>query len=170
LVQRPLPNRKGVATYANGERYEGDFRDGEEHGHGTLKLPNGAIYEGDFYRGKPEGMGTLKDADGKNMTGAWHDGCWERRHDMACRPHQSRSMRLQVIAPSWPATREEFFRPLTTGLGFHDGGDIALFAMATKSSSASSPLTALAKASRHSSLTGLAILLLMIRQPLCTLV
>lgn len=48
-----LPEGEGVATYESGlwTSYEGEFRQGNRHGHGTLKYRNGDSYTGKFVDG-----------------------------------------------------------------------------------------------------------------------
>ena len=42
------PEGQGVATYANGSVYEGEFLDGRVHGQGRLTYPDGYVYDGDW--------------------------------------------------------------------------------------------------------------------------
>lgn len=48
-------------------QYEGQWKDGEFHGSGTLKLKNGYVYTGHFADGKYDGRGTYTFAE---------DGCY----------------------------------------------------------------------------------------------
>ncbi len=87
----------GVKQYDNGGIYEGTFKDGLQHGEGTLRLPSGyeytgsfiegeirgqgvarfpsgAVYEGSFVKGKPDGFGKITFADGGTYEGDWKDG------------------------------------------------------------------------------------------------
>ena len=68
-------NRHGNGTfwYANGGRYEGDWRDGNRHGYGTLRYANGDLYEGKFREGNRHGFGTLTWIDGNRYQGNWRD-------------------------------------------------------------------------------------------------
>ena len=50
---------QGTLTFANGETYEGEFKDGEAHGQGTLTFINGNRYVGEFSNGVRHGQGTL---------------------------------------------------------------------------------------------------------------
>lgn len=57
----PNPNGKrhgkGVRVYANGNRYEGDWRDDRYHGKGTLSWATGGKYVGEFRNGLFHGRG-----------------------------------------------------------------------------------------------------------------
>ena len=66
-----------IVEWANGNRYEGDFRDGKRHGRGTYTWADGARYEGDYHNGKPHGQGTLTFATGNRYEGRWRKGCFD---------------------------------------------------------------------------------------------
>ena len=51
--------------------YVGEVKDGERHGRGTLTLPDGEKYEGEFKDGKPWTV-TFTDLDGSKTE--WKDG------------------------------------------------------------------------------------------------
>lgn len=57
----------------DGERYEGDFVNGQLTGKGVFFYKNGEQYEGDFVNGCKEGYGTMYYPDGRYDTGRWHD-------------------------------------------------------------------------------------------------
>ena len=40
---------------ANGAKYEGNFKDGDPHGQGTIYHPDGTIYQGIFEDGELNG-------------------------------------------------------------------------------------------------------------------
>ncbi|MEL6425456.1 MAG: 2-isopropylmalate synthase, partial [Pseudomonadota bacterium] len=40
--------------------YEGEFKDGLQHGQGTYRLPNGYEYTGNWVDGRIEGQGTAR--------------------------------------------------------------------------------------------------------------
>jgi hypothetical protein len=50
----------GVATYPNGQIYEGKWVGGRREGRGTIRFTNGAVYEGRFKDDYMEGQGTMK--------------------------------------------------------------------------------------------------------------
>merc|ERR1711990_1073570 len=95
-----VKNGKWKCTYANGDVYDGDFKDGNFHGKGTYTWANGNVYvgewkddkkhgkatytvnsgwnKGDVYVGeykddKRNGYGKFTNADGS----IWHDGRWK---------------------------------------------------------------------------------------------
>ena len=60
-------------TYANGERYIGDFVDGKRHGNGRMEYQNGDVYVGGYNMGKRHGEGTMTYADGRVYSGEWEN-------------------------------------------------------------------------------------------------
>lgn len=57
------------------ERYEGEMREGQMNGHGTLVTDNGGRYVGDFRDGMANGFGqwtTSRDS----FSGIWTNGCF----------------------------------------------------------------------------------------------
>ncbi|TNV82428.1 hypothetical protein FGO68_gene4340 [Halteria grandinella] len=88
----------GVKLYDNGDRYEGDFKDGKRNGAGTywhaasrdvydgnwlnnqesgsgvLKFGDGGLYEGEFSEGKFHGKGNYTYPDGRRYEGEWAGG------------------------------------------------------------------------------------------------
>ncbi len=67
-------NGTGVFAYADGSKYDGNFRQGELNGSGTWYFPNGDKYEGSFRDNYSHGNGTLYYADGTEMVGVWVEG------------------------------------------------------------------------------------------------
>lgn len=88
---------RGVMVYSNGDRYDGEYRDGQRHGCGALTfssgrryvgqfqrdqfhgigvwmLENGDRYIGKFQNDKCEGEGTFVFADGSSKSGRWKNG------------------------------------------------------------------------------------------------
>ena len=65
--------RTGVdeETYANGDIYEGEYRDGKRNGHGIYTFANGAVYDGEWLDGKFSGHGVLTYANGDVYDGEW---------------------------------------------------------------------------------------------------
>lgn len=68
---------KGKMTSAKGE-YAGEFDGGSRHGHGTYTFKSGAVYVGEWKRGKKHGSGSLISANGdKDYQGGWMN---DKRH------------------------------------------------------------------------------------------
>ncbi len=74
VVATSLMSGPGVATWANGDRYDGEWWDGNMNGHGVATWANGDRYEGEWWEGKKNGRGIQVDADGSRYDGEWRDG------------------------------------------------------------------------------------------------
>jgi len=55
---------QGTRNYANGDCYEGEYKDGKRHGQGTYYGTDGSRIEGEWKDGNKHGQGTLYRADG----------------------------------------------------------------------------------------------------------
>ena len=68
--------REGVGslTYSDGDKYEGEWKDGQKNGQGTFTWSNGRKYVGEFKNGIQHGQGTLTFPNGKKFKGKWKDG------------------------------------------------------------------------------------------------
>ena len=73
----------GRFTWIDGNRYEGEWRDGEFHGRGAFAWADGDRYGGEWRAGKPHGRGILIVSDGGSYEGEWHDGCFEENDRQA---------------------------------------------------------------------------------------
>ena len=69
---RPFGN--GIYTWTDGERYEGEWRDGVRNGQGTQILPDGRRYEGEWKDDTRNGWGVFTWPDGGRYEGEWKDG------------------------------------------------------------------------------------------------
>jgi len=61
----------GTYIYAGGGKYVGDFSDDKRHGKGCYSYPDGDVYEGEFRFGRREGSGKYKYAKGECYEGEW---------------------------------------------------------------------------------------------------
>ena len=39
---------RGIETWPDGARYEGEYKEGKKHGQGCLNFADGSIYQGNF--------------------------------------------------------------------------------------------------------------------------
>lgn len=65
---------KGKANYPNGDKYEGDYVDGQRQGSGTYEYANGDVFEGEFKDNLKTGKGKFTYADGGFYHGFFKDG------------------------------------------------------------------------------------------------
>ena len=68
----------GTYTFGSGEKsgdiYYGEWKDGKYHGQGIFSFRDGQKYFGEFKDGLPNGQGTLTTPDGSAYVGEWKDG------------------------------------------------------------------------------------------------
>ena len=57
VIQKDMYNKKGVYTWKNGAKYEGEWKNNKRHGKGKMINSDGKIYEGDFKENKKDGFG-----------------------------------------------------------------------------------------------------------------
>ena len=62
-------NGTGTYVWDNGDKYEGEFRDGKYDGYGTMYWNHGAIYRGEWEDGDMHGYGTYIFDNGNTYTG-----------------------------------------------------------------------------------------------------
>ena len=67
------PNGQGIGTFANGSKYVGEFRDDYPNGQGTLTWANGDKHVGEFMKGNRHGQGTYTSVNGDKYVGEWRD-------------------------------------------------------------------------------------------------
>jgi len=65
---------KGKFTFADGDVFEGMFKNGTLNGKGSARWINKNHYEGDWKDGYPSGQGTYTWASGSRYTGGWLNG------------------------------------------------------------------------------------------------
>ena len=67
-------NGQGMSTSLYGEKYVGEWKNGNPNGQGTLTFPDGYKYVGEWKDGKEHGHGTYIWFDGTKYVGEWKDG------------------------------------------------------------------------------------------------
>ena len=70
---RGWTNCQGTFTFANGDKYVGEFKDGKYHGQGTATYADGGKYIGEFKDGNKNGQGTYIYANGNTYVGEFKD-------------------------------------------------------------------------------------------------
>lgn len=71
-------NGQGTLVYANGDKYEGDFKQAVFEGQGTFTSRTGWSYKGDFKKGQADGKGTLKAKNNKVYKGTFKQGIFQK--------------------------------------------------------------------------------------------
>jgi hypothetical protein len=72
-----MPSGHGVRTKTNGDRYQGEWREGKRTGYGVFTGTNGDRYEGGFLDGDAHGRGSKTWANGDRYEGEWRN---DKRH------------------------------------------------------------------------------------------
>ncbi|MFK7808102.1 MAG: caspase family protein [Saprospiraceae bacterium] len=73
-IKGDCENGEGIFAYADGSKYEGQFKKGKLHGFGTRIFANGEKHVGSYNNNYPHGSGTLFTTDGKTKEGEWVEG------------------------------------------------------------------------------------------------
>ena len=64
----------GVFTWADGDKYDGDWKDNKKEGRGTCTWPDGQKYAGEYKLNIREGEGTYIAKNGREFSGRWSGG------------------------------------------------------------------------------------------------
>lgn len=68
-----IPQKWGEFKWDNGDKYKGQWKNGNLHGQGTYYYHNGDKYVGNWIDNKREGYGVIYFADGHQYVGSWKD-------------------------------------------------------------------------------------------------
>jgi hypothetical protein len=66
-------NGQGTYTWPSGAKYEGEYKDDKMNGQGTYTWPSGSSYVGEWKDDKKHGQGTYTSPSGKVKKGLWKD-------------------------------------------------------------------------------------------------
>ena len=106
---------QGTYTDANGTKYVGEFKDGKYNGQGTLTYASGDKYVGMFKDDKRHGQGTYTDADGTVDEGIWKDGEFQYAQKLPANNSSSGNSKLD--------THKEFCEEIGFNPGTEKFGD-----------------------------------------------
>ena len=85
---------RGVETWPDGRRYEGDFKNGRKDGEGTFEWTNGIKYIGSWKSGKQHGLGIIYNTiDGSKKQGEWVQGKrlkWVTANEVLSSPNRAK--------------------------------------------------------------------------------
>ncbi len=70
---------QGTYVYSDGSSYSGGWREGKRHGWGVETYPDGSRYEGEFADGRPNGVGIFFYNSGRKVAGEFSNGRLARR-------------------------------------------------------------------------------------------
>ncbi len=143
-VKGDCKNGEGVVVYSSGNKYMGNFKDGEKHGYGKFLwvsgakykgnwsnnkrngfgeefLANGNSYKGNFKLDKKHGEGSLYDPEGKLIKeGIWKDGIYISQNESASPQSKSKKSGKSSKMPSSKSVASDgvgFERFINLGLG-----------------------------------------------------
>lgn len=74
LLDACVCNSQVTNTLPSGDKYIGEWKDGQPNGRGTMTSPDGAVYVGEFRNGEPNGQGVTTMADGTKYECEFKDG------------------------------------------------------------------------------------------------
>ena len=63
--------RKGLMIYSKGDVYEGQFKNGKQHGEGQIRYANGEEYDGEWFQNSRRGQGKMIFQNGEVYEGEW---------------------------------------------------------------------------------------------------
>jgi hypothetical protein len=73
VSKQGLADGFGVGVYANGNVYEGQWKNGKKHGEGIYSFSDGEVFEGTFKEDKRTGYGQYKWKNGDLYKGNWEN-------------------------------------------------------------------------------------------------
>ena len=95
-------NGYGVYKWSDGDKYDGEWKEGKFNGKGKYFYSNGSTFTGIYKHGKKHGAGVFVDAKGKDFEGFWE--------------HGKRIVKTNTLYKDWLPGKWE-------GKGYQDNGD-----------------------------------------------
>lgn len=95
-------NGYGTYKWSDGDKYEGEWKEGKFHGKGNYFYSNGSTFTGFYKQGKKHGEGVFVDSKGKDFEGFWENG--------------KRVVKTNTLYKDWLPGKWE-------GKGYQDNGD-----------------------------------------------
>jgi hypothetical protein len=68
-----IKNGYGIEIYSNGDKYEGEWRNNQRYGQGTMNYANGDKYEGGWLNNRRSGQGKFTYTNGDRYEGEWYN-------------------------------------------------------------------------------------------------
>ncbi len=120
-IQGDCENGKGTYVYKEGAaKYVGQFKNNLPHGFGVCTYANNDRYRGEWIEGAFGGKGTLSLRDGTEVTGYWHAGEYEGKEPPAdYKPGEEPVEEKPVTADVKPATESKVWA-VVVGVAAYD--------------------------------------------------
>ena len=120
---------QGTYTWPSGDKYVGEFRDGKKTGQGTYTYANGNKYVGEFRDDKRTGQGTITFANGT----IWKEGIWkDNKFQYAQKtPYSSKPSLLQVAFTQLSQSQRKQVQSILSNLGFYNSSIDGLYGKGT---------------------------------------
>ena len=102
-IEGDCQNGQGAYTRADGDIYQGGFKNGLKDGQGTYTWADGAIYQGGFKNGKADGHGTKTfDSSGEKYQGEYKNDKMDGQGTYTWADGQKYQGEWKKGAPGWP--------------------------------------------------------------------
>ena len=73
-MREGINHGKGRMCWATGDVYEGEYQHGDKHGHGKMSAASGMVYEGQWHEGRQHGEGSYEFLTGESYRGGFKNG------------------------------------------------------------------------------------------------
>ena len=83
----------GVLQILRKSVYEGNFKDGQAHGQGSIIYENGDHYDGEWFRGQMNGRGQYVTAQGDKYDGLWKEDALNELYSHQAKKHPLKPLR-----------------------------------------------------------------------------